>query len=151
LQTFDLRSREGFRQQLFERSFDMAVAFASDGLQALAVEDRDPASVLLDQSCRLKRPGYEADSGPLHSQRLGEKFMSEGKRGIIRPVVRAQQPAAAPCFNRMDRVARNNLERLPEQGFAVAIKDVTDRGHCLGRLAKLLKAYREAVPGTWTR
>ena len=107
-------------EQSIEFQLGNAVAFAREAFQATAIEDRDVATPVADETGPLQGARRGGDAGPLHPQHHCQEFLREQKLVRLHAVVRHQHPAAGSLLDVMKMIARGGLCDLIEEGVGIA-------------------------------
>ena len=90
---------------MIELSFRDAIALAGSLLHSRPVEDSDTAACVVDKPVPLERAGRVRYSRPSHSEHHGEELLREREFGRLHAILRHQEPAATPLFQKMKCVA----------------------------------------------
>src|SRR5436309_2491931 len=107
---------------------DEPVALAGGLLQALAVQDTDPAAAVFDEVPALEQPRGLGHAGAPHAEHLRQEFLRQRELIARHAVVRHQEPSRASLSYGMDPVAGGGLPDLGQQGLSVAPDGVSQSG-----------------------
>ena len=106
-------------EQPIELQLGYGVAFAGEAFQAGAIEDRDIATLVADETGPLQAARRGGDAGPLHPEHHCQEFLREQKLVRLHAVVRHQHPAAGSLLDLMKMIARGGLCDLVEEGVRI--------------------------------
>ena len=136
-----VRGRGG-RARLLRR-----VAVAGLRFQPGAVQCRDPAAAILDESRRLQLSGGCRDALAAYAEQVGNRVL--GQRDVVgaKPVHAGEEQAAQLFHQRVVAVAHAGLRHLPEEGLRVAEQQLAQRRGSGRAPAQRVRAYPISVSG----
>lgn len=134
-------------QELFEPGPDLIVAFACGVFEPGAIYHLDAAPMLLNQAQGLDATQNAGDRRTLDTEHFGEDFVSQGQCVLIQPVMRAENPPAAPRLDRMNGVAGDRMIGLGEQSLIVRQDLTLDGCACLKSIMHALKGEAGSAAG----
>jgi hypothetical protein len=100
---------------MIELSFGDAIALAGAFFQSRTVEDGDTAACILDEPGPFERIGGVRYARPSHSEHHGEKLLGEREIARLHTILRHQEPAATPLFQKVKCIASCRLCDLVEE------------------------------------
>jgi hypothetical protein len=103
------------------------VAFAGRLLQARAIEDGDPPTLIPDYSGSLQRLCDAGDIGPLDAEHFGQEFLRQEHFVVADAVMRRQQPARSALLDRVESVARDGLQKLRDEAVRISGEEIGER------------------------
>jgi len=96
---------------------DHGVAFAGALLESGAINDRDVAALVADQSGLLQVAGGFSDALAAHAEHVGDQLLRHRQLIGIQPIQAQQQPPAELLIQRVMAVAYRCLGHLGDQGL----------------------------------
>ena len=99
------------------------VTLADLGFQAFAVQYRDSAADILDQSFFLQMVSGYRNAFASYAEHVGDQFMRHYQLIGLELIVIDKQPAAKLLFDAMEPVADGRLRYLRHEGLGIAEQD----------------------------
>src|SRR5260221_4916179 len=123
------------------------VALAGAGLEPLAVDDRQPAARIRDQTRLLQHAGGHRDARPAHAEHLGHELLREDHVVFTDPVVRHQEPAAQPFIDLVGAVAKHRLRDLVGERLREALGKRSQPAVTLDLALQVVARHAQALAG----
>src|SRR5258706_3885980 len=123
------------------------VALAGAGLEALAVDDRQPAARIGDQTRLLQHAGGHRDARPAHAEHLGHELLREDHVVFTDPVVRHQEPAGQPFIDLVGAVAKHRLRDLVGERLREALGKRSQPAVTLELALQVVARHAQALAG----